>query len=77
MPESAWGLYTRAVDPWVEETAGEATGEEGQQQRQVVTTVVNWDERFVLKLPVELSEQLLCPAPGDNQFDGVPLQVRS
>ncbi|GIL84698.1 hypothetical protein Vretifemale_13315, partial [Volvox reticuliferus] len=87
MPESSWGLYTRAVDPAHQRVRPEETlqgGKQLQQQQQetksttatgISISVVRWDERFLLKLPVELSEQLLCPAPGDNQFDGVPLQL--
>lgn len=87
MPESCWGLYTRAVE--VEDEEEDGPGASPQQQATVGGTgaggkggagrrcgVVRWGERFLVKLPVELSEQLLCPAPGDDQFSGVPLQVR-
>ncbi|GLI59136.1 hypothetical protein VaNZ11_000961, partial [Volvox africanus] len=87
MPESSWGLYTRAADPSYQhpgkpEVALQGRGGGGKKQetmssagKGISLSVVRWDERFLLKLPVELSEQLLCPAPGDNQFDGVPLQL--
>ncbi len=93
MPESCWGLYTRAVEVEEDEEdggqgaapqqqhgtaggAGSGTGAGGSGGASRRCGVVRWGERFLVKLPVELSEQLLCPAPGDDQFSGVPLQVR-
>lgn len=88
MPETAWGLYTRAVEtappPPLPAPAADdpddATCDTPRSSAEPSSAAsgveVVWNERFILKLPVELSEQLLCPAPGDNQFAGVPLQVR-
>jgi hypothetical protein len=93
MPECAWGLHTRAVDPLPEPWPGQPEASEGtaaaggaqaaggqaaggsESNADAGGCGVSWGERFVLRLPPELSEQLLCPAPGDNQFEGVPLQV--
>ncbi len=88
MPETAWGLYTRAVEtapppplpaPAADDPEAATACDTPRASTTAATTAagseVVWNERFVLKLPVELSEQLLCPAPGDNQFAGVPLQV--
>lgn len=37
---------------------------------------VHWNQRFVLALPADLSEQLLTPAPGDNPWDTTPLELQ-
>jgi vacuolar protein sorting-associated protein 13A/C len=37
---------------------------------------LEWGERFMLDLPAALVEQLLTPAPGDNPFEGVALELR-
>jgi vacuolar protein sorting-associated protein 13A/C len=34
-----------------------------------------WNERFVVPLPLDLVEQLLLPAPGDNPFAGTALEL--
>lgn len=65
MPPQAWGLSTRALIPNPSTSHGPAAG----------FSVLPWRERFVLQLPLELVEQLLLPAPGDNQFAGNPLEL--
>ena len=69
LPESSWGLATRCVTPpgrHKDTSSGSGNG----------GASVDWHERFVIRLPPVLCEQLLMPAPGDNQFAGSPLQVR-
>ncbi len=38
--------------------------------------VLPWRERFLLSLPPALAEQLLAPAPGDNPFEGVAVELQ-
>ena len=60
-PHSSWGLGTRA--------AHLKHGHDGALR-------VAWGERFVLTFPAALSEQLVRPAPGDNPYAGVPLELQ-
>lgn len=50
-------------------TTGNSTESEGSQN-------ITWNERFMLMLPPALAEQLLCPAPGDNPFAGISLELK-
>lgn len=93
MPESRWGLVTRAVAPTASASpisdasalpampaspsagAAAAPGLPGGGDAADGLSATWW-ERFLVVLPQALCEQLLRPAPGDNQFAGVPLQVR-
>jgi vacuolar protein sorting-associated protein 13A/C len=71
------GMATRAVPvqvSFVPSAQAAATAQQGL----VVQPgqAIRWNERFVLALPPDLAEQLLMPAPGDNPFDGIALELK-
>jgi vacuolar protein sorting-associated protein 13A/C len=66
---AAAGAAASAADAGAEPAAGgAAVAPQGQR--------LEWGERFMLALPAALAEQLLTPAPGDNPFAGVALELR-
>jgi vacuolar protein sorting-associated protein 13A/C len=71
------GMATRAVPVQVRFNPAAQASQSAQQGLVVQPSQdLAWNERFVLTLPSELSEQLLTPAPGDNPFEGVALRLK-
>jgi vacuolar protein sorting-associated protein 13A/C len=77
LSEDTLGMVTRAV-PVAVSLVPAARASATAQQGLVVQPGqdIQWNERFVLALPPELAEQLLTPAPGDNPFAGVALELK-
>lgn len=77
LAEATQGMLTRAVPAHVSLVPSAQASLQAQQGTEVVMgQTIRWNERFVLALPPELAEQLLTPAPGDNPFEGVALELR-
>lgn len=76
LAEATQGMITRAVPAHVSLVPSAQASSTAQQGTEVTTgQTIQWNERFVLALPPELAEQLLTPAPGDNPFEGVAIEL--